>query len=342
LLGPSLKTVIPFFYNTWLKYIYLPVSQHFYHVLGSNDIVDPMARFAREHQKKEAEKLSGFASLHYLFFWDATACKGLPTIVETLRKETSRQIYKQYFTGKFFAKLDELTGPENANLMKCLSVSQTAKNWDDLKSTLKELFPLGIPPKYQAGNLNLDELTNSYIKSTGSLNRKQMNERFPVEPPARRASRMMVLEFPEERERLRKDYADQMAEFRRELGLVDGEEDGEAKREELRQNADAEVARIEVEEAAELKRLTAEFEAEKAQLKKKIPGGDRVQKLVFELAAHLARESESVGKIGRAKGVAVGKAKSVEDVLDAVARGEVAAVVGALEKEWQKILNPKA
>jgi hypothetical protein len=261
------------------------VSQHFYHVLGSNDIVDPMARFAREHQKKETEKLSGFASLHYLFFWDATACKGLPTIVETLRKETSRQIYKQYFTGKFFAKLDELTGPENANLMKCLSVSQTAKNWDDLKSTLKELFPLGIPPKYEAGNLNLDELTNSYIKSTGSLNRKQMNERFPVEPPARRASPMTVLEFPEERERFRNDYADQIGEFRRELGLVEAEEDGEAKREELRENVDSEVSRIEAEEDdAELKRLTVEFKAEKAGLKGKIRGGDRVQRLrAFEV-----------------------------------------------------------
>jgi hypothetical protein len=344
ILGPALTKTIPFFYNTWLKYIYLPLAQSYYEIFFSDELLKPMRHFIESNAKKPVPAVAEFLTLQNYFYQTNPVLDIQGIISAFLEVAARRQNCTKFFRRSFFSKLEELVGPDQINVYRYLIGHRTAIHFEKLKAALVKLYPMGIPVQYQAGNFDLRETTVSYIKLTAKWTAKQLKERFPGEPSRLQLGNQLFDCSPIIAQ-MRKDYRDALVEFQRSLEKAEQEEDDQVlekftdqqKRKLARDTAALEGGSGRLRRSATSTRRAATAKSETDLMQ----DYSRLHRLTTLLVQHVSFETKAIARIGEARKIATGVEMEPTEILQrfAMQRQTPAQLFREIEADWQKIIS---
>jgi hypothetical protein len=212
-LGNFVRQYFCYFYNCWVKYIYLPVAWDFYQVVFHEAIKVALSSVEKQDLKIFAAQFRAFRELE-AWFLQPTASEQLERALqcaikgsEDLRK---RRAHKKIFTEVVLPKLKQFE-PRSKQFVIC---HRAADEIDGFVDALRTLFGGPLPLCFRAGNFTLEEKMSNFIGTAKNWSTQQLDDRFPSEAPLASAvtSQCDTREF---KRWMRENYEQKLKEFKK-------------------------------------------------------------------------------------------------------------------------------
>jgi hypothetical protein len=337
-LGPCLQTQFPFFFNAWLKDIYLPYTRRFYELFSSPDILTPLSHFQKMNQSEVVNKYLDLSK----FFFCKTQDAPINSVTRAVRDEARKPANAGYFRERFFLKLDEFVAGNEVSEARSFMILLCAEKFANALSCLREVFDLGIPAKYMAGNLDLTVVPSSYIQIAANMTPEQMNQRFPTAAPRTRQMQDDDFDYCEVRRQMRQEYTRQFEEFEIALGQLYSSREKVAEIENVGLQFDDLLKKkrehIAKSTESELEKLRMEFFVEKTkrktneEIRKEQQELDRIYGTLVDV---IATESAALARLAEQKGIAAPPQRTREEILRK--EDDLPKYLKALENGWRAL-----